>query len=65
MLANADHKPEIVERSMNGVYELYGKGVFTHIQGQTYSEDELIKAHQMLEDGKTIGKLAIQINKAD
>ena len=59
MLAIADNKPETVLRCMNGVYELYRQGVFAHIQGQNYTKNQLVEAHKLLEEGKTIGKLAI------
>lgn len=61
MLAIADNKPEVVERCMRGTYELYNQGVFNHIQGQDYPKSDLASAHQLLEDGKTMGKLAIVI----
>lgn len=63
MLAIADHKPEVVERCMQEVYNLYQQGVFSHIQGQEYSREQLAEAHQRLEDGKTVGKLAVLMNK--
>ena len=62
MLAIADNKPEVVERCMQEVYKLYQRGVFSHIQGANYQKEQLIEAHQLLEDGKTIGKLAIVMN---
>lgn len=61
MLAIADNKPETVLRCMNGVYDLYKQGVFTHIQGQNFSKNQLVEAHKLLEEGKTIGKLAITL----
>lgn len=62
MLAIADNKPEKVENYMQGVYELYKQGIFQHIQGQNYSRTQLEEAHQLLESGHTIGKLAILCN---
>jgi len=59
MLAIADNKPEVVERCMQEVYKLYQQGVFSNIQGENYTKSQLVEAHQLLEDGKTIGKLAI------
>lgn len=63
MLAIADNKPEVVERCMQEVYKLYQQGVFSHIQGANYEKSQLVQAHQLLEDGKTIGKLAITLTK--
>jgi NADPH2:quinone reductase len=60
MLAIADNKPEVIQRCMNGVVDLLGKGVFKSLQGETFSIDELAIAHEKLENGKTIGKLAIE-----
>ncbi len=62
MLAIADNKPEVVERCMQEVYKLYQQGVFSHIQGANYEKSQLVQAHQLLEDGKTIGKLAVLLN---
>jgi NADPH:quinone reductase-like Zn-dependent oxidoreductase len=45
---------------MNGVVDLLEKGVFKSLQGETFSIDELAIAHEKLENGKTIGKLAIE-----
>lgn len=61
MLSIADNKPEVVERCMNGVYEYFQQGIFSHIQGKDCPKEQLAEAHQLLEDGKTIGKLAIVI----
>lgn len=63
MLAIADNKPEVVERCMQEVYKLYQQGVFSHIQGTNYEKRQLVQAHQLLEDGKTIGKLAITLTE--
>lgn len=60
MLSLADAKPEVVERCMKGVFELYQKGLFKKIEGKTLPISELSNAHQMLEDGKTVGKIAIE-----
>jgi len=62
MLSIADNKPEVVERCMQEVYKLYQAGVFSHIQGKDYAKDQLEEAHQLLEAGKTIGKLAILLD---
>lgn len=59
MLAIADSKPEVVERCMQEVYKLYQQGVFSYIQGANYQKSQLVEAHNLLEDGKTIGKIAI------
>ncbi len=61
MLAIADHKPEVVERCMKGAYSLFNQGVFSHIQGKNYPKSQLVEVHQLLEDGKTMGKLAIEM----
>jgi NADPH:quinone reductase-like Zn-dependent oxidoreductase len=61
MLAIADRKPEVVERCMLGVYDMFKQGVFSHIQGKDYTKSQLVEAHQLLEDGKTMGKLAVII----
>jgi NADPH:quinone reductase-like Zn-dependent oxidoreductase len=60
MLAIADSKPEFIARCMHGVYDLYQKGILTHIEGESYSIDQLAEAHDKLENGQTIGKIAIE-----
>lgn len=60
MLAIADSKPEFIARCMHGVYDLYKKGVLNHIEGESYPVDRLAEAHEKLENGKTIGKIAIE-----
>lgn len=60
MLAIADNKPEVIQRCMNGVVDLLEKGVFKSLQGETFPINELAIAHEKLENGKTIGKLAIE-----
>jgi NADPH:quinone reductase-like Zn-dependent oxidoreductase len=62
MLAIADNKPEVVERCMLGAYAFFKQGIFSHIQGKNYSKSELVNAHQLLEDGKTMGKLAVVLD---
>lgn len=60
MLAIADSKPEMIARCMNGVYSLYNQGVLNHIVGENYTIDNLAEAHDNLENGKTMGKIAIE-----
>lgn len=60
MLAIADNKPEVIQRCMKGVVDLLEKGMFKSLQGETFSINELAMAHEKLENGKTIGKLAIE-----
>lgn len=62
MLAIADSKPDVVARCMQGAYDLFKQGVFSHIQGKDYAREHLVEAHQRLEDGKTMGKLAVLMN---
>ncbi len=60
MLAIADSKPEMIARCMHGVYTLYNEGVLNHIEGENCSIENLAEAHDRLENGKTIGKIAIE-----
>jgi NADPH2:quinone reductase len=61
MLAIADNKPQVIQRCMHGVLALLEKGVFkAALQGETYSIDQLALAHEKLELGRTMGKLAIE-----
>lgn len=62
MLSLADAKPEVVARCMKEVYSLYEKGVFKKIEGKSFPISQLADAHQLLEEGKTMGKIAIEWN---
>lgn len=60
MLAIADNKPEVVARCMAGVYDLYQKGIIHTIEGENMRIDQIAEAHERLEYGHTVGKLAIE-----
>lgn len=60
MLAIADNKPEVIARCMRRVYDFYQDGIIPHIAGKNYPIEDLAKAHDLLEHGKTIGKIAIE-----
>lgn len=60
MLAIADHNSKWIERSMKGVYQYYREGIFKYIRGENLPVDKIAEAHDRLEKGDTIGKLAIE-----
>ncbi len=60
MLHIADHKPELLQRCLKGVYELYLSGkIKPHIAG-VFGVNEIARAHSFLESRKSVGKIVIQ-----
>jgi NADPH:quinone reductase-like Zn-dependent oxidoreductase len=63
MLKIADNKPEILTFCLQEVVKLFNEGIITPQQGGNYSVNEISEAHAELENGGTIGKLAIYWDK--
>lgn len=59
MLKIADNKPEVLTYCLTQVIKLYQEGKIKPQVGGNYPASELAKAHEDLESGKTVGKLAI------
>ena len=59
MLKIADNKPEVLTHCLEQVIELYKVGKIKPQIGGNYLASEIAKAHEDLESGTTIGKLAI------
>ncbi|MCU0327720.1 MAG: zinc-binding dehydrogenase [Chitinophagales bacterium] len=59
MLKVADENPEAIQRCLRSVYELYKLGVFSKIYGQTIAISEFNTFHELLEQSKTQGKIAV------
>ena len=59
MLKIADNKPQIMTHCLQQVVELYKAGEIVPHIGANYPVSEIAKAHEELESGTTIGKLAI------
>jgi NADPH2:quinone reductase len=59
MLKIADNKPEVLKHCLNAVVELYKLGKLKTENGGDYQHTALSEAHDLLESGKSIGKIAI------
>ena len=59
MLKIADNKPQIMMHCLQQVVQLYKAGEIVPQIGGNYPISEIAKAHEELESGTTIGKLAI------
>jgi len=59
MLRIADNNPKLMTICINGVQELYERGVLKPQVGASYSQSELAQAHAFLESGKSVGKIAV------
>ncbi|HNS41960.1 MAG TPA: zinc-binding dehydrogenase [Taishania sp.] len=59
MLKIADNKPEVLKHCLNAVVELYKLGKIKTENGGDYQHTALSEAHDLLESGKSIGKIAI------
>ncbi|MGD1845900.1 MAG: zinc-binding alcohol dehydrogenase family protein [Salibacteraceae bacterium] len=59
MLRIADKKPEVLQRVMQAVVDLYNEGVLEPQVGGKFPVEELANAHHLLETRKTTGKVAI------
>ncbi|UCG27420.1 MAG: zinc-binding dehydrogenase [Bacteroidales bacterium] len=60
MLKLADHKPEILRRCLENVTDLAIKGKIKPYVGGRFGPEELSKAHELLENRKSLGKLVIR-----
>lgn len=59
MLRVADESPQILKRCLDGVVQAVEDGNIKPQGGSIYSHSDLAKAHSMLENRKTTGKIAI------
>jgi NADPH:quinone reductase-like Zn-dependent oxidoreductase len=59
MLKVADETPGILSHCMNKVVEMYKKGTISPIKGESFSVDDISKAHSKLESGLSIGKISV------
>ena len=62
MLKIADNKPGILEHCLKEVVKLYQSGDVKPQSGGMFNEDQLAEAHELLESGKSTGKIGIRIN---
>lgn len=59
MLKIADTKPKVLKHCLNEVVKLYQSGKLSLENGGDFQFTELNKAHDLLESGKSIGKIAV------
>ena len=59
MLRIADNNPKMMKACIDGVRELYERGVLKPQVGAEFKSTELAEAHAFLESGKSIGKVAV------
>ena len=59
MLRIADNNPKMMKACIDGVQELYEKGVLKPQVGAEFKSTELAEAHAFLESGKSVGKVAV------
>lgn len=63
MLRIADKKPLILARCLRAVVQLAEEGKITPIIGGTYKHTSLAEAHELLESGKSVGKINVHWNE--
>lgn len=63
MLKIADFKPHVLKQCLQEVVELHENGAIKPVVGGRYQQDDFKKAHQELENGTTVGKLAVFWNQ--
>lgn len=63
MLKIADHRPDMIAASFNGVSSLYDKGILQPQVDKVFQHDQLDQAHAYVEGRKTMGKVVVQWNK--
>jgi NADPH2:quinone reductase len=62
MLKIADSYPEIISTCLQDMLELYHKNeIVTHVGG-VFDENQMIEAHDLLESGKSMGKITVRWN---
>lgn len=59
MLRIADNNPKMIKACIDGVRDLYEKGVLKPQVGAEFKSTELAEAHAFLESGKSVGKVAV------
>ena len=59
MLKIADHRADIISHGFQEVQDLFAKGILKPHVGKVFSQSDLSKAHDWMEDRKSIGKIAV------
>lgn len=59
MLRIADHQIEIIGKCLQDLHQLWIKGEIKPLVGASFSADDIVEAHDLLESGKSMGKIYI------
>lgn len=59
MLRLADHKPELLKKSMESIIELHAQHKIIPLEGASFSVEDIHLAHSKMEHGEIPGKIAI------
>ena len=59
MLKVGDYRPNMLQHSFKGVFQLYNDGILAPRIDKVFSQNELDKAQAYVEDRKTIGKVVV------
>jgi NADPH:quinone reductase-like Zn-dependent oxidoreductase len=62
MLKIADSYPEIISTCLQDMLELYRRNEITTYVGGVFNDKQLIEAHNLLESGKSMGKITVRWN---
>lgn len=60
MLKAADNRPDVLQVCLNGIFSDYKKGIIKPVSGGEFSASEFVIAHDLLESGRSKGKLIIR-----
>lgn len=60
MLKIADYKPHVLAQCLQEVYTIVTSEKLTPIVGATFTADNIIEAHSLLESGSSSGKICVK-----
>jgi NADPH2:quinone reductase len=60
MLKIADNRPQIIQKSLKEVVGLFKRNELKVISGGVFNYTEIAKAHRLLEEGKSVGKISVK-----
>ncbi|HLW18836.1 MAG TPA: zinc-binding dehydrogenase, partial [Cyclobacteriaceae bacterium] len=59
MLRIADHKIEIIGKCLHDLHRLWEEGEIKPLVGGAFSAENIAEAHDLLESGKSMGKIYV------
>lgn len=60
MLKVADNRPDVLKTCLENVFALYNEGTIKAVAGGEFGASEFFQAHDLLESGKSTGKLIVR-----